>query len=86
MCIVELNLKDNLLSELPDTICKMKWLSILDVSHNKIMLFPKNWDNIRLDHNIGKCLTHTQLPLSVMQNAKRFSKEHCEVSAGTSLC
>ena len=53
VCIVELNLKDNLLTELPDTICKMKWLSILDVSHNKIMLFPKNWDNIRLDHNIG---------------------------------
>ena len=53
VCIVELNLKDNLLTELPDTICKMKWLSILDVSHNKIMLFPKNWDNMRLDHNIG---------------------------------
>lgn len=53
VCVIDLHLKDNLLSALPDSICKMMWLSMLDVSHNKIATFPKAWDTVRLNRSIG---------------------------------
>ncbi|GFO40324.1 leucine-rich repeat-containing protein 69 [Plakobranchus ocellatus] len=42
----ELNLHDNLLESLPESICKMAKLEKLDVSDNKIKTFPLKMEEL----------------------------------------
>jgi len=53
---VELHMKDNLLTQIPESIALMKWIEVIEVSHNKLFVWPKKWDTIRLDHRIGRQL------------------------------